>query len=444
LEEKELLASENKNYRILLLVGALFGLLGSIALAVGMFISFGVVSGGVDVFGIVIVTIVLGIAIVHLLTFIGTLSPRGLMVNDERPALFSLALFIFAPITIISGYATPLYYLLEQGNLLLVSADYGFYITFIGAAFMLIAFFFMAWIFAWKNRLSTTGGLNLGGGNEIVLVRILRILMAILSIFAAIGTILGLCLSIYQSGSTPVAALLYSAPAGLDLKALAFIILLGGTFFTSLFVLLSNLNVLKTTRSELPLLAFVGLLIFMPGYTPPGVIIDVWSSPIYELLNFLNLINSTSTQTLTAIGWILFTSILIFILALIIGVLTFYFARSATSSPRAPKTTGALEAKKKKGKFPTGPPSAPVGDLSSTLSASAGPSGPPSMSGPPSSSQPVVSSEPPTPPTFIPTTSTASVSGPPSETPTCPFCGKTLRFIEEYQRWYCDSCAQYV
>jgi len=432
------LASENKNYRVLLLIGALLGLLGAIALAVGMFISFGVVSGGVDVFGIVIVTIVLGIAIVNLLTFIGTLSPRGLMVDDERPALFSLALFIFAPITIISNYASPLYYLLEQGNSLLSSADYAFYITFIGAAFMLIAFFFMAWIYAWKNRFSSTGGLNLSGNTEIGLVRVLRIIMSFLVIVASIGLILGMSLPTYSGTGTVQGLLLSGVGGGLDLKALAFIILLGGTFFTSLFVLLSNLGALKTTRSEVPLLAFLGLVIFIPGYAPPGAELGVWSSPIFELLQFLSGINSNATITMSVWGWILFMGILIFILALIVGVLTFYFARSATVSPRAPKTTGRLEAKKKKGKFPTGPPSAPVGDLSTTLSAGASAA----TSGPPVGSQPVVSSEPPTPPSFMP--SATSAAGPASETPTCPFCGKTLRFIEEYQRWYCDSCAQYV
>ncbi|MHA1462000.1 MAG: hypothetical protein ACTSQ0_02920, partial [Candidatus Heimdallarchaeota archaeon] len=96
-------------------------------------------------------------------------------------------------------------------------------------------------------------------------------------------------------------------------------------------------------------------------------------------------------------------------------------------------------------KFPTGPPSADTGGLASQLASS----GPPSAAtGPPSAlgQEPTVSGQPPTPPSFL-----ASGSSPPSaaapaatDKPTCPFCGKALRFIDEYQRWYCDSCAQYV
>jgi hypothetical protein len=33
---------------------------------------------------------------------------------------------------------------------------------------------------------------------------------------------------------------------------------------------------------------------------------------------------------------------------------------------------------------------------------------------------------------------------PPGTTQTCPTCGKPLRFIEQYQRWYCDNEKKYV
>jgi hypothetical protein len=30
------------------------------------------------------------------------------------------------------------------------------------------------------------------------------------------------------------------------------------------------------------------------------------------------------------------------------------------------------------------------------------------------------------------------------QTQTCPRCGKPLKYIEQYQRWYCYECQQYV
>lgn len=37
----------------------------------------------------------------------------------------------------------------------------------------------------------------------------------------------------------------------------------------------------------------------------------------------------------------------------------------------------------------------------------------------------------------------APTAAPPPE-PTCPTCGSTLRFIQQYQRWYCDKEQKYV
>ena len=38
---------------------------------------------------------------------------------------------------------------------------------------------------------------------------------------------------------------------------------------------------------------------------------------------------------------------------------------------------------------------------------------------------------------------TAPATAPPPE-PTCPTCGSTLRYIPQYQRWYCDKEQKYV
>lgn len=33
---------------------------------------------------------------------------------------------------------------------------------------------------------------------------------------------------------------------------------------------------------------------------------------------------------------------------------------------------------------------------------------------------------------------------PPTQTPTCPSCGRPIRYIQQYQRWYCDQEKRYV
>ncbi len=33
---------------------------------------------------------------------------------------------------------------------------------------------------------------------------------------------------------------------------------------------------------------------------------------------------------------------------------------------------------------------------------------------------------------------------PPSSTPTCPYCRRPIRYIQQYQRWYCDNERKYV
>ena len=35
-------------------------------------------------------------------------------------------------------------------------------------------------------------------------------------------------------------------------------------------------------------------------------------------------------------------------------------------------------------------------------------------------------------------------SGPAAQTYPCQTCGKALRYIPEYQRYYCDDCKHYV
>ncbi|NHJ31408.1 MAG: hypothetical protein FK732_00955 [Asgard group archaeon] len=429
------MSSENE-YKKLLVIGTLIGLLGSLAVIVGMILN--IVDGTIEVRGLSILTLVFGIFITCLITFLGALTPHGLIINDERPSLFALVLFIFTPTVIFASFNTPLYFLLDLGNAILgsVTIPASFYITFIGIALLLVAFLFLAWIFLWKNRLSSTGGLNLGGGaSDIGFVKLLRIITSFLTIFAAVGVILGMAFPASITASSGL--LMFEDGSQLDLAALTFIIILGGIVITAVIMLLGNFGISRFPNSELPVLVLLSLGIILPGYAPPSATVSVWSSPVQELLSYGNSI----FLDLEIWGWILIVALLVLVLAFFLGILSFFLGKTASFSPRpgrAPRTSGGLEARRKKGKFPSGPPSAPA---SGPPSSDGMPS--PALSGPISGQQPTVTSAPPQPPSFMPS-SQPSTAAPSGEQPTCPFCGKGLRFIDEYSRWYCDSCSQYV
>ena len=463
MEEKALSSTDQKEFKNLLIIGSIIGLLGAIALIVGMILQFDVfISGEVNVFGFVVVAFAFGIFIICLLTLLGTLNV-GFEVNDERPGLLALVLFIFAPTVVLADFTTPLYYLLELGNseLDFGTIGFGFYLVYIGAGLFLLSFIFHVWTFLWKNRLSNSG-INLSGDSEIAFVKILRVINCVLVILAGVGIILGMILPAYSSILNPdiTGLLTYEDGSHLDLEALFFMALLASIVVTAVIVLLSNFGVVKSTRSEIPLLILLGITFIVPGYVPKGNTVDVWTSPFFELLVLMRGVVSDSNLSFTIWGWILLIGIIVLLLSVFIAAISFFYSKSASAAtPRASRPKTVKVKKQKKGKFPTGPPSAStgppsadVGGLASQLASSSGPpsaaTGPPSAAtGPPSAvgKEPTVSSSPPTPPSFMPTTGGAA-SGPPaaSDKPTCPFCGKALRYIDEYQRWYCDACQQYV
>lgn len=447
LEEKALSTNDEKEFKSLLIIGSSVGLLGAIALILGMILHFNVfISGEINVFGIVVVAFTFGIFVICLLTLLGTLS-IGFKVNDERPSLLALVLFIFAPTVILTEFSTPLYYLLEMGNreLDLGAVGFGFYLVYIGTGLFLLSFILHVWTFLWKNRLSNSG-INIGvSSNDIGLVKILRIINCILIIIASTGIIFGMILPAYSSATNPNIAgfFMYEDGSHVDLEALFFMALLFSIVVTAIIVMLSNFGVVKSTRSEIPLLILLGVTFLVPGYVPKGNPRGVWTSPFFELLIAMRIVvNDTADLAFTAMGWILIIGIITLLFSVFIAIITFFFSKSATATSKVTRTSGVKV--KKKGKLPTGPPSADVGGLASQLASSSGP--PSAATGPPSAlgQEPTVSTSPPTPPSFIASSGSSPSAAGTTEKPTCPFCGKSLRFIDEYQRWYCDSCSQYV
>ncbi|NHJ40530.1 MAG: hypothetical protein FK731_10905, partial [Asgard group archaeon] len=91
------MSSENE-YKKLLIIGTLIGLIGSLALVLGIVFNFiNIDPENINVLDFAIIAWTIGIFIICLITLFGSLTPRGLVFDDERPSLFSIALLILAP-----------------------------------------------------------------------------------------------------------------------------------------------------------------------------------------------------------------------------------------------------------------------------------------------------------------------------------------------------------
>ncbi|MHA1123494.1 MAG: hypothetical protein ACTSPC_11925, partial [Candidatus Heimdallarchaeota archaeon] len=247
------MSSDDDEYKKLLATSTLIGLIGSVLLIVGMV--FDIISVGVKILDLWILAWVFGILIVNLLTFLGAVTKYGIVINDERPSLLVTVLFIFAPTLLISDKNTPMFYLLELGNRSIGagSATFMNYLGIIGMALLLISFFIQTWIFLWKNRLAFTRDTYFEG-TEIAFVRIVRIITGILATVAGIGIILGMVIA---PSTTSSSLLMFGDGSQLDITAMAFIFFVAGTVITAIVMLLSNFGILKTPKTEIPLLVLL-------------------------------------------------------------------------------------------------------------------------------------------------------------------------------------------
>ncbi|NHJ48890.1 MAG: hypothetical protein FK733_13985 [Asgard group archaeon] len=422
------MSSENEHNK-LLIIGTLIGLIGSVILILGIVFSFiSIDPTQINILDFAIIAWTVGILFICLITFFGSATPKGLVYKDVRPSLLSIALLIFTPTRIISPYNTPLYYLLERG-IALIGAGTAVamtYLIFVGIVLLMIAFFILTWIFLWKMKPTATDDLYADESTDIGFIKFIRIVTSIVVIVAGVGIFLGFVLPISTDPLYPASLLMSLNGSALDFSALAFLIYILGLIVTAGIMLLGNFGVGKIPRSELPLVALIAGLMVLPGYSPTDVSDTVWSTPIYKLLEF----GKNLFGTVTFMGWLLLICVAVLVLAFMIGVLSYFLKTAATFEART-TTTGRMEPRRRRKTSATSAledyAATSSGDLASQLS---------TTSGPPTGTTPVATSGPPTGP---PTGTTAQ-----PDKPTCPFCSKQLRYIEEYQRWYCDSCAQYV
>jgi hypothetical protein len=447
-----------EKYKNLLLIGTIIGMLGTIAVIIGLLLEFELFKDSLTttkINALIITVFCLAIFIIELLTFLGILTPFGFRANDERPGLFGLFLFLYLPPITLTYTISPFSYLIQYSQVAIaafvgfdVALGFDFFLLFIGVALLFISMVIHGLIFLikqrWTKRLSED--LSLSGQEKPTFVKGLTFATAFFMIISSIAMILGVALPPYEG--TDMKGLLFTLSNNyLDLGVMFFILEMVTILIVALVVILSNLGIFGEPLSTTPLLGFASLPLLMPSVVLASYSLNTISSTIVDLFNFIG--NNIGTG-LTAFGWILFIGALLFLLAFMIGVAGAFYFRSASAVERPARRRSRTSG-------PTSPPSASLDEMTNdVVSGPPSSSGPPSLasqlgsSGPPSGKEPTVTSEPPQPPSFMPSTGegqSQAPSGPPSaaqETPTCPFCGKPLRFIDQYQRWYCDNCQQYV
>jgi len=436
--------SSERNYEKLLIASSIIGSLGAVQLIVGIILI--LTQTTLSIQELAILVFVINILIICLTTFFGALPAVRFTFKDERPALVSLLLFLFAPFTLISKYTTPLYYFIET-KLNTGTFSVIHYLSLVGIAFLLLSFMFYSWIFFWKLSQRSSQATS----SEIPIAKASGLSASGISIVAIIGIIVGLALPAASTGSS----LLLSAGTGtqLSFSALTFLVYLVTILTTAFVVFLSHFDKVNLPRTDTPLLFMLFTFLALPGYAPPSASESIWSSPVYKLLEYgIYIFND-----MTTIGWILIISVLIGVFAFLLVGITYFLKISATVEEKpvlTPSVTSSTTPTSHDVQTPPAAGSSPLGSLADTLAgttqsppAAISSGSPPTVSSGPPSAVPSVGSQS-SPPSFGITTQKSPTLTPTKpitkEKPTCPFCGKELSFIEEYQRWYCYNCSQYV
>ena len=335
---------EKREFPKLHLSGIIVGLIGSILLFIGIFVPFSVskndpLAPGISLINsytaynvnyakvpilpiLIIVALVSIIIIVSFLSLLGQILPNGFGIKNELPLMILMVLFAFIPIVEPVIFASCLsYIILVMNNILYMSEYYalrndinqitigaGLHLTLIGSFLILIAGFILLLVYLWKRNQK-----NLIKNQQIQqtnckwnYLRISRIFISLLGIFASIGGIFGFALPytkwIYRAGSgdNKVQSFLrpllsyynYSTSTTtysnyVQLEVVYLMIILALILISSILILLGNLNIGNLPSTILPLCFLVIPLILIPGYSPFTGIPILWQSPFLELLWYL-------------------------------------------------------------------------------------------------------------------------------------------------------------
>ncbi|RLI71655.1 MAG: hypothetical protein DRP02_04015 [Candidatus Gerdarchaeota archaeon] len=437
--------SVERKFEKITLSASILAMIGTVLIIIGIGIGSAFLT---DVRLLALIVLILGIFVISVITFIGSLPANRFQFTDERPALLAFLALFFAPFTLISNYTTPLYLLIKlvigESSISLLH-----YFTLGGIFLMTISFLLFVWVFFWKlpERRPT-----LEENSELPIAKALAQITGFLTMVAIIGVIIGLLFPVSDSRNS---LLQTSLGAVVSPSALAFLFYLLMIFTTALFVFISPFEKVAIPRTDLALLFLLFTFLALPGYEPLTASTSIWSSPVYKLLEYGLLVFSD----MNIFGWILLTSVLLNVFALLLGVLTFFLKISAFVSEEVVRTPRRRQKPLVQSESTQG--SETLGTLAQTLASSTTTQTPPTTvptsqsvptsSGPPSATVKPLSGAPPSasPPAFGISTQPATKQTTPTKTlerqkPTCPFCGKELTFIEQYQRWYCYNCSQYV
>lgn len=270
-----------------------------------------------QLFTLPILIIVIAIIILTVFRLIGAISNANFAIRDERPVMFGIFTFLFAPIVVPVYYTSSFYYIIEACT---HSANYiayskvnpgytqygtgsGFFVVIPGVIVLMIAFFVLTLAHFWRKRSATiqrteqSVTTNFSDSN---ITKFAKIGLAAIAIVASIGLILAfstpILRDVYKTTPPPPTdvpdehfLLPYRSYDGsyqvyMNFTVLCIIFVMVSVLVAAILLLIGVLTRNKIPTSIAPLLIMVLIPIIIPWWTPYSWSRIIWQSSFMELL----------------------------------------------------------------------------------------------------------------------------------------------------------------
>ena len=272
---------------------------------------------GFNMIALPILVLIIAIIILTVFRLKGAKSNSNLVIRDERPVMFGIFTFLFAPIIVPIYYTSSFYYIIDFCT---YSASYiayskinpaytqygigaGFFFVIPGIILLMIAFFILTLAYFWRKRSDTiqrieqTVTTNFEEGKT---TKFARKGLAAVTIVASLGLILAISTPIFRDvyRTTPPAPtdvpernflLPYRYYSGsyqvyMDFTVLCLIVILTFVMAAAILLLIGTLTKNKIPTSIAPLLIMVLIPIAIPWWAPYSGGRSIWQSSFLELL----------------------------------------------------------------------------------------------------------------------------------------------------------------
>ncbi len=333
------LESQQHKFKKMSLAGIILSLVGSVMTLIGLFLPLrnyideperpglslvlyhfnidGEYYRGFQIFTLPVLVLVIAIIILTISRLIGAISNANFVIRDERPVMFGIFTFLFAPIVVPVYYTSSFYYILEGCT---YSASYiayskinpgytqygtgaGFFFVIPGVILLMIAVFVLTLAHFWRKRNDTiqrTEQSVTTNFTDSKITKYTKIGLAATTIVASLGLILALSTPILreryrttplpptdvpeQNFLIPYRSFSGSYQVYMNYTVLCLMIVLAFVMTAAILLLIGSLTRNKIPTNIAPLLIMVLIPIAIPWWTPSSWSRIIWQSSFMELL----------------------------------------------------------------------------------------------------------------------------------------------------------------